>query len=198
MEENTPIAQSASPPKTIYITYVDKIDLVRVKNLIAIVSSIVSGEKPDELYFLISSGGGEVDAGIALYNFLNALPVKITMHNIGSIDSIANVIFMAGNRHFANPHTTFLFHGVVMNLNGPVTLALPNVKEMMDRIEKNHDTIANIVCGKTSMKEETIKNLFAGGETKTADFALQVGIIDEIKVAEIPKDAPFVSVDING
>jgi len=68
--------------------------------------------KPDVLYFLFSSNGGSVNAGIALYNFLRALPVEIIMHNTGSIDSIATVIFLAADKRYAALHSTFLFHGV--------------------------------------------------------------------------------------
>jgi ATP-dependent Clp protease protease subunit len=184
--------------KTVYINYVDGIDVGRVKNLMGIISSIVAQEKPDILYFLFSSSGGEVDAGVALYNFLKALPVKIVMHNIGSIDSIANVIFMAGSRRYAVPHATFLFHGVQMHINNPTTLALPNLKEMLDRINKNHNTIAGIVCENSELEEEEVRKLFAEGETKDVDFASKKGIISKIKSAQIPKDALFVSVNING
>ncbi len=56
---------------------------------------INKGQK--EFYFLISSPGGSVNDGIVLYNFIKALPAKIIMHNIGVIDSIATVIFLAAN-----------------------------------------------------------------------------------------------------
>lgn len=183
--------------KIIYINYVDGIDQNKVKNIIGIISNIYAQEKPDILYFLISSNGGEVDAGVTLYNFLKSLPVKIITHNIGSIDSIANVIFVAGDERFAVPHSTFLFHGVIFNLIGPTSLSLPQLNEMKDRINKNHDTIAGIVCENTKMEEKEIKELFAQGETKDANFALQKGIVNEIKLAEIPKDAPFITININ-
>lgn len=184
--------------KTIYINYVDKIDNLRVKHIMAIVSQIVAKEKPDVLYFLFASRGGEVDAGIALYNFLKSLPLEIVMHNIGSIDSIANVVFVAGKKRYATPHATFLFHGVVITINLPQTnLSLPQINEIRDRILKNHRTIAGIICENSKMEEDEIKRLFSQGETKDVDFALKKGIINKVKPAQIPQDALFVSININ-
>jgi ATP-dependent Clp protease protease subunit len=183
--------------KTIFINYVDKIDNIRVKHLIAIISTLIAKEKPDHLYFLISSQGGEVDAGIAFYNWLKCLPVKITMHNIGSIDSIANVIFAAGSKRYANPHSTFLFHGITITLNSPITFTLPIINELRDNIHKNHDKIAGIICENTAMDDKEIKSLFNQGETKDINFALKKGIIDKVKPAQIPKNALFISININ-
>lgn len=197
MPKPTPLVTSIQE-KIIYINYVDVIDSVRVKNIMAIIANIIAQEKPTTLYFLFSSQGGEVDAGIALYNFLKALPLKIIMHNIGSIDSIANVIFVAGDKRYANPHSTFLFHGVQQPINSATLLSLPQLNEIRDRINKNHTTIAGIVCENSRMEEDEIKRLFSEGETKDVTFALEKGIINEVKPAQIPGNALFISINING
>jgi hypothetical protein len=72
-----------TPVSTIYVNYFDSINASKIKALMAICSDIVAKNKPDVIYFLFSSVGGEVNAGIALYNFLRALPVEIVMHNCG-------------------------------------------------------------------------------------------------------------------
>lgn len=188
---------SKKPEKIVYINYFDEIETARVKNIMAIVSQIVAQEKPGILYFLFASRGGEVDAGIASYNFLKSLPVKIIMHNIGSIDSIANVVFVAAKERYAAPHCTFLFHGVIWGISNPTNLSLPQINEIRDRIHKNHTTIAGIICENTKMSEAEIKELFSQGETKDADFALEKGIVNKIKPAQVPQDALFISININ-
>lgn len=181
--------------KPVYLYYQGDIDTPRVNHIVGIITAILQNEKPEEIYFLFSSHGGEVDAGVTLYNFLRAIPVRLTMHNIGTIDSIANVIFVAGQTRYASPHAVFLFHGVLMGFNG--NLSLPQVNEIRDRILNNHNTIAGIVCERTKIKEPTIKELFNQGETKTVEFALDHGIIDEVKFPEIPKDATIITININ-
>ncbi|TFV94011.1 hypothetical protein E4K72_18520 [Oxalobacteraceae bacterium OM1] len=58
----------------------------------------------------LSTEGGNTTAGFALYNFLKALPVPLTTHNIGSVESIGVPIFLAGGERFAAPRTRFLIH----------------------------------------------------------------------------------------
>src|SRR5271167_405496 len=108
--------------ETIYVNYFDSIDDAKTKALMAICSDIVAKQKPRTIYFLFSSMGGSVNAGITLYNFLRALPVEIVMHNNGSMDSIANVIFLAASKRYAARHSSFLFHGINWNFGaGGVT-----------------------------------------------------------------------------
>lgn len=68
----------------------------------------------------ISSSGGETTAGFTAYNFLKSLPVPITTHNISNVESIANVIFMAGSVRKANPLSRFLLHPLHWGFNGQV------------------------------------------------------------------------------
>ena len=194
-EKNIKAEIASAQGRTIYIYYQGNIDTPRVNAIAGIVTNIITNNKPYALYFLFSSHGGEVDAGITLYNFLKSLSVKIIMHNIGTIDSIANVIFMAGEERYASPHTIFLFHGVSMNVNG--SLSLPGINELRNRILNNHNTIAGIICGNTKMKEAMIKKLFNQGETKDVNFALKFGIINKIKPPKIPQNSTIVTININ-
>jgi len=79
--------------QTVYVSYYDAITEVKAKALMQACAQIIAQDKPTKLYFLFSSGGGSVDAGVALYNFFHALPLPLVMHNTGTIDSIANVVF---------------------------------------------------------------------------------------------------------
>ena len=94
-------------PKIIYINFYDGINEAKVKTLMSLLSDVVARQKPETLYFLFSSPGGAVGAGIVLYNFLKALPVEIVMHNTGSVDSIGTVIFLAGAKRYAAVHSSF-------------------------------------------------------------------------------------------
>ena len=100
--------------KTFYLNFFDHIDPKKTSHLMAVCTEILGKHLPDELYFLFASTGGHVNSGIVLNNFLRSLPVKVTIHNMGVKDSIANIVFTAGATRFAAPHSRFLFHSVVM------------------------------------------------------------------------------------
>lgn len=172
--------------KIAYIYYFDGIDEPKVNNLMSVCTNIMAQLSPDELYFLISSKGGDVKAGITLYNFLKSLPPKITMHNIGAIDSIATVVFAAGDKRYAAPNTTFHFHGVQVNISGPAQLGISQLNEIRSSVIKNHDQIAEIVCADTELEPDAIKELFRQGEAKGTDFALDKKIISRVFLPSIP------------
>lgn len=184
-------------PNIFYINFFDIINDVKVRGLMAICNDIIAKVKPKELYFLISSNGGSVDAGITLYNFLRSLPVEISMHNMGSIDSIATVIFLAGNKRYASPHSAFLFHGVQFNLEAKISINNQQLNELLSRLKTDQQKISGVLTERTKLTAEEVKDLFIQGESKDPTFAISKGIIDSIISANIPPDSPCITVNIN-
>jgi ATP-dependent protease ClpP protease subunit len=107
---------TAAPQDTAYITFVADINDVGCRTLLSTVSSLVAAGK-QEIHLLMASTGGNVMHGFSAYNGLRALPVKLVTHNIGNIDSISNVVFMSADDRYANAHSTFMFHGVAMQVS---------------------------------------------------------------------------------
>ena len=189
--------KTSRPIDTIYINYLDAITEPKTKALMAICSDIIAKSKPKTLYFLLSSGGGQVNSGIALYNFLKALPVEIVMHNTGSIDSIATVIFLAAEKRFAAKHSTFLFHGVTAMFPKDSQLTHIQLQERISSVKHDEDKIAGIMAERTKLTQSEIRAMFIHGESKDLTFAIDKGVIHEIKDPLIPKDAPLVTVNLN-
>lgn len=192
-----PLVPSASPPKIYYVNYFDVIDPIRVKILMAMITEIVNKERPDVLYFLFASNGGNVDSGIVLYNFLKSLPVKIVMHNTGVIDSIANVIFMAGAERYAAKHSSFLFHGIAAGFQQNAMLTVKQVRERVSGLESDERKIMGILSDNSTLTQDLLTQYFDTGEAVGVDFAKTNGIIHEIKDPSVPKGAPFMTVNIN-
>ena len=172
--------------KTVYINYFDIIDPIKVNKFIYFTTDVIATHEPSELYFFISSNGGDVDSGFVLYNYLISLKEKliITMHNTGTIDSIANVIFVAGQNRYAAPNSSFLFHGVSMNMQGGVSRTI--LKEHLSRLEGMENRISQTVSLHTKLTESELTSLFQQGEGKNVQYALTNEIINEIKIPIIP------------
>lgn len=173
------------------------IDMPRVNTIMAVCANVVAQEKPDELYFLFASPGGEVNSGIVLYNYLCALPTEITMHNTGAVDSIGNVIFSAGNRRYASPHSSFLFHGITMGFGKDARFSPNQLNEFRSSLESDQKKIAGILQSRSRLSEAEILRFFGEGESKDATFAKEKGIVDDILAPSIPKDAPFITINAN-
>jgi ATP-dependent Clp protease, protease subunit len=182
--------------KVIYINYCDSINESKVKAIMGALSEIINNEKPDTIYFLFSSSGGLVEPGIVLHNFLRALPVELIMHNTGSIDSIANVIFLAGKIRYSAVHSSFLFHGVNWNFAANTAMPRHQMSEVLSSIDASEAKIAGIITERTKLTTEETRSLFAQGESKDAQFALSKGIVSKIINPEIPKGVPILSFNI--
>jgi ATP-dependent protease ClpP protease subunit len=106
------------------------------------------------------------------------------MHNNGTIDSIANVIFAGGQNRYASPNASFLFHGVSMNFNGGQNRTA--LKEALSRLDGMENRIAQTVSKHSKLTEAELTSLFQQGEGKDVNFALSKEIIQEIKVPSVP------------
>lgn len=186
----------SEPKKTFYVNYCDEINIPKVKSIMAIFAEIITKEKPDTIYCLFSSSGGLVEAGITLYNYLRSLPIELIMHNTGSIDSIANVIFLAADTRYTAKHSSFMYHGVTWNFAANTSLTRNQLSETISGIDSSQSKIAGIITEKTKLTAEEIGSLFSQGETKDAAFALDKGIVREIRDPQIPKGAPFFSFNL--
>lgn len=185
------------PPSVFYVNYFDQIQPPHVKALMGLCTQIITQKQPDVLYFLFSSPGGSVDAGITFYNFLRSLPVEIVMHNTGSIDSVATIIFLAGERRYAAKHSSFLFHGIQAQFQKDAVMQPSSLREHLSRVEGDESKITGIVAERSDLTEGEMRELFRQGESKDLAFAIEKKIIHEIRNPQIPKGAQIASVNVN-
>jgi ATP-dependent Clp protease, protease subunit len=179
--------------KTIYINFFDEINPQRVFPFINFCTQIFQQHRPDIIQINISSPGGSVAVGMILHNYLKSLPCKLVMHNIGSVDSIATIIFLAGEERYANPNASFLFHGIVTNFPAQTSMTVFQLKERLSSLEVDQNKISNTITELTKISKSELNDLFLQGEVKSPDFALEKGFIHGIKENKMPKDAIIFS-----
>jgi len=181
--------------KITYLSYYDAISEPKTRALIAACTEAITQTKPDELYFLFSSTGGLVDASVTLYNYLRALPIPLTMHNTGSIASVANVVFLAADHRFAAPHSSFLLHGLTWSFGQGVTLTWSQLQETVGAFRGSEARVTGIIKERTSLTDAELTALFHQGETKDLAFAKAKGIIQDVRPASVPQGAPFFALN---
>lgn len=182
--------------QTIYINYYDAINAAKAKAFMAVCAEAIQKLKPASIYLCLSSPGGEVAAGITLYNFLRALPIKLITHNTGSVDSIATVIFLAGEERYATPSSTFLFHGVQSNFNQGAALTIYQLREIASGLEEDHNKLVHVITSRTKLVEDEVRELFKQGESKNSVFAESKGIVDAIRDLVIPGNTKLISLNM--
>lgn len=102
--------------------------------------AIANGVK--RVHLLIQSNGGSIPTGIALYNFLGALPIEVITHNIGGVHSVAVIVFLAGSVRRANSTSVFMVHKASITLQSCVGEdSLRGRIESMEIDNRNLETI---------------------------------------------------------
>lgn len=147
-----------------------------------------------DIYLLISSGGGNVFEGLSTAALIKALPIKITTHNIGQTDSIANVIFAAGSPRYANPNASFMFHGVSIHYEKQ-DLIESQLEEQYKGAKRLREDIVAAFAAYTGMSISDVGNLMASGSTiLTASEARTKTIINEVRNASVPPNTQIVTI----
>jgi len=175
---------SFDPDRPTYISFEGNVDTFSTNELNVILGQLVHGGAK-EIQLGISSEGGDVSKGNQLYSFLRSLPIDLTTHNIGDVDSIANVIFLAGKRRYANSNARFMLHGVARRIkarDGFVSLGEQELMEALEYVRKDHQRIAKTIAKHTKLTTRKIVDMFRRGDVIfTPAEAESVGMIHGVK-----------------
>lgn len=101
------------PPKTAYFSYTGYIGPDQATRIASVLNG-VANQGSEELYLCLNSPGGMTGDGMFLYNLARALPLRLTMHNIGNVSSAAATFFMAADRRLCSQHSMFLIHPITL------------------------------------------------------------------------------------
>ena len=154
------------------------------------------GHGMKKLNLLISSPGGNVDPGIAVYNFLKGLPIEVTTHNYGSCDSIAALIFCTGIRRFTVSNSRFLIHGLSLPINQGQVFSETSLSESLNSLKNQRETIAKIIAKECKRKLEDVEKDMLHGIILAPEEAMKYGLVTEIKNDLIPAGVNFINVSL--
>lgn len=91
----------------------------------------------------ISSGGGDVDAGMGIYELIRTSRNQVTTHGFGNVSGIAVMIFAAGDERVLTEGTSLLVHDGTLEVSG----ALRTVKSEIDENYRLHTKYCDAIAG---------------------------------------------------
>jgi len=148
-----------------------------------------------KLYLLISSSGGNVDPGIAIYNFLKGLSIEVITHNYGSCDSIAALIFCAGKKRYTVSNSRFLIHGIGLTVQNQ-RFNETNLRETLDSLKNQRETISKIIAKVCKKRTEDVEEDMLKGIVLNPEEAIKYGLVTEIKDDLVPQGINFINVSL--
>jgi len=133
-----------------------------------------------QFIILISSPGGSVFHGLSAYNYLKGLPVTITTHNFGSVDSIGVVLFCGGSKRLSVPQARFLLHGVSASFQNE-RLEEKQLEERLKGLRIDIENIAKVIAANTGKTVQDVTSAMLERTTLNPDEAKAWGLVHEIK-----------------
>jgi len=123
----------------------------------------------------INSPGGDVFAGMQIYNMLKDRSGDVNVIVDGVAASAASFIAMAGDKITMNT-------GSMMMIHKASTIVWGNEDEMqetIDMLRKVDDSLVSVYVARTGKSAEEIKDLLAKETWMTAEEAVEMGFADE-------------------
>jgi ATP-dependent Clp protease protease subunit len=131
-----------------------------------------------EISLYINSPGGEIAAGLAIYDTMQLIQAPISTIAVGMTASMATVLLTAGakGRRYALPHATIHLHQPLGGAQGQATDIEIAAKEIL----RMRDLLNSILRRHTGLDDGQIDRLTDRDFYMTAQQALEFSIIDKI------------------
>jgi ATP-dependent Clp protease protease subunit len=184
-------AEPAAVATTTYVSFSADISQQSTEALLAVCANLAQ-QKKEHVYMLFSTPGGSVMHGLTLYNVLRGMPFKLTTHNVGNVNSIGNVVFLAGEERYSCPNSTFMFHGVGFDVTSTIRFEEKLLRERLDSVVEDQKRIGAVIRERSTLDAKAVEELFLQAMTRDPDYAKQNGIIHDIREVKIPLGAPIV------
>lgn len=169
--------------KTAYLGFCGPIDSASVTKICQMVNTAVNNGF-DEIYLNLNSPGGYMGDGIYLYNHFRALPVPVTIHNTGSVSSIATTVFVAGAQRYCTSNAIFMIHPVMMGSNG--MMAATALKTALQAALHDEQRTEAILRERTRIPDEIFARRLAEDVYLSSTQALEFGLVHEIRDFVLP------------
>lgn len=187
-----PPVPAAPPPRIAYLGYCGLIDSAGVTRIAQTLNAAVNGNY-DGVYLCLTSAGGYIGDGIYLYNHLKALPIPLTIHNTGTVASIAATIFVGAQHRKCSPNAMFMMHPVTVGAKAQSLAVKPLVESLQAAIADETRT-DGILRANTNLPDEVLNRRRETDVYITAQDALGYGLVHEIVDFTLPPGNQIVQI----
>lgn len=132
----------------------------------------------DNITLHINSVGGDLYAGLAIYNRLKTLPANITTINDGLAASAASLIFQAGDVRKVNAGSNLMVHQAMGFLFGYYQLA--DLNQVSKELRAANKSAVNVYAEASGRSAEEMKRMVDAETWLTGEEAVDAGLADEV------------------
>jgi len=133
-------------------------------------------ERDISLY--INSPGGEISAGLAIYDTMQLIQAPVSTIAVGMTASFGTILLTAGakGRRYALPHATIHVHQPLGGVQGQAA----DIEIAAREILRKRDLLNDILMRHTGLDQEQIARITDRDYYMTAEEAIEFGIVDKV------------------
>jgi ATP-dependent Clp protease, protease subunit len=135
-------------------------------------------DSEQDISLYINSPGGEISAGLAIYDTIQLIQAPVSTISVGMTASMATVLLTAGaeGRRYSLPHATIHLHQPLGGVQGQAA----DIEIAAQEILRKRDLINDLLRTHTGMKQDTIDRITDRDFYMTAEEAVDYGVVDKI------------------
>ncbi len=150
----------------------------------------LDAEEPGkDIMIYINSPGGEVSAGLAIYDTMQFLNSDVATYCMGQASSMGSFLLAAGTKgkRYSLPHARIMIHQVLAGFRGQATDIDIHAREIL----YTRDTLNRLLAKHTGQPVEKIERDTDRDNYMSAAQAVEYGLIDEVltSVKRPPRDS---------
>jgi ATP-dependent Clp protease protease subunit len=154
-----------------------------VANVVIAQLLFLESEDPDkDVMMYVNSPGGEVTAGLAIYDTMQSLRCPIATYCVGQAASMASLLLAAGanGKRSALPHARVMIHQPLAGMQGQATDIEIHAREVL----KARDIINALYAHHTGQPADRIKRDTERDNFMSAPEARDYGLIDNVLITK--------------
>lgn len=160
------------------------VDSASMDSLIKQLMYLYREDPEKEITLYINSLGGEVQSGLAVYDFMKLIKAPIRTVCIGTAASMGAILFLAGDRRSMMPNSRVMIHDPAPGGGSLSGMKPAAIEEKLAELKKTQKITVDIIkrtTGKTekAVRSKTRKDSFFDAK-EAVEFGLATDIIDSL------------------
>lgn len=161
------------------IFFTDDVTSESCQNLIKSLMYLES-QNNDEITIYINSPGGEVNSGLAVYDYIRLMKSPVRTVCIGTAASMGSILFLAGQKREMFQHTRLMIHDPSYNGGSLAGMKPLQIQSLLEDIIKVRNINATIIAERTGLPIDTIYKMTEKDTYLNADQAFKMGFATKI------------------
>lgn len=137
-----------------------------------------------EITIYISSPGGEVISGLAVFDIITMMKTPVRTVCIGTAASMGAILFLAGQEREMLPHAQLMIHDPSYCHNDIGGRKPHEIQHELDKLNEVRKSLAGIISDKTGKSLKEIYKLTANDTFFSAQEAVEYGLATKILKGE--------------